>query len=331
MIHILEKEIGVLISDFPQLPGFFSDYGLSFDEGHATLGKYFDQLSEEFYEDIGIDRERLLENLDGFLEQLKQLKNSEPPNVSEITIIGGHDKNGKPEQVELTLRRGSVTSIVGPTGSGKSRLLADIEWMAQADTPTCRTIRVNGKKPDPELRFSLEYKLVAQLSQNMNFVMDTTVSEFIAMHAESRMISNIEHVVTDIIVQANLLAGESFTVETPVTALSGGQSRALMIADTAFLSSSPVVLIDEIENAGIDRKKALSLLVRREKIVLMATHDPILALMAEQRLIIKNGGIQKVILTTKKEKENLARLEELDNKLSALRTRLRSGELIEEA
>ena len=104
-----------------------------------------------------------------------------------------------------------------------------------------------------------------------------------------------------------------------------------MIADTAFLSTSPVVLIDEIENAGIDRKKALSLLVKKEKIVLMATHDPILALMAEQRLIIKNGGIHKIITTTVKEKENLARLEELDNKLMSLRTRLRSGELIEES
>ena len=34
----------------------------------------------------------------------------------------------------------------------------------------------------------------------------------------------------------------------------------LVIADTAVLSSSPVVLIDEIENAGVDRKRALDLL-----------------------------------------------------------------------
>ena len=32
--------------------------------------------------------------------------------------------------------------------------------------------------------FSLEYKLVAQLSQNMNFVMDPTVAEFVFMHAQ---------------------------------------------------------------------------------------------------------------------------------------------------
>ena len=331
MMTILEKKIEVLKSEVPQVTDFFSDYGIILDDGGFTLGEYLEQLPEDFYEDIGIDQVTLLENLDGFLNQLNLLQNTEAPKVSEITIIGGHDKTGNPEHVELKLIRGSVTSIVGPTGSGKSRLLADIEWMAQNDTPTGRVIRVNGKKPDPELRFSLEYKLVAQLSQNMNFVMDTTVAEFIAMHAESRMIENADAIVVDIIVQANLLAGESFTGQTPVTALSGGQSRALMIADTAFLSTSPVVLIDEIENAGIDRKKALSLLVKKEKIVLMATHDPILALMAEQRLIIKNGGIHKIITTTVKEKENLARLEKLDNKLMSLRTRLRSGELIEES
>ncbi|MEI8102040.1 MAG: ATP-binding cassette domain-containing protein [Chlorobium sp.] len=330
MIEILEKNIGYLTAEFPLITGFFNDYGIAFYDLHATLGESLDRLPEEIYEDIGIDREKLLENLDGFLQRITRSESAEAPTVADITIIGGHDKSGKPEQVELTLVRGSVTSIVGPTGSGKSRLLADIEWMAQNDTPTGRTIRVNGKKPDPELRFSLEYKLVAQLSQNMNFVMDTTVAEFVFMHAESRMISNIESVVTDIIAQANLLAGEPFTGKTPVTALSGGQSRALMIADTAFLSSSPVVLIDEIENAGIDRKKALSLLVKREKIVLMATHDPILALMAEQRLIIKNGGIQKIVKTTRGEKENLKRLEKFDNKFQVLRIRLRSGELLDE-
>ena len=169
---------------------------------------------------------------------------------------------------------------------------------------------------------------MAQLSQNMNFVMDTSVGEFIRMHAESRMIEP-DGVVTDIIHQANLLAGEQFTADTPITALSGGQSRALMIADTAFLSSSPVVLIDEIENAGIDRKKALQLLVRKEKIVLMATHDPILALMGERRLVIKNGGIYKVLTTTEKEKENLAELEAMDARIQSLRHLLRSGESIE--
>ena len=107
--------------------------------------------------------------------------------------------------------------------------------------------------------------------------------------------------------------------------LSGGQSRALMIADTAILSSSPIVLIDEIENAGIDRRKALDLLIGEEKIVLMATHDPTLALIGDRRIVIKNGGIEKIVETSKKEKELLKDLEKMDAIVQAIRTDLREG------
>ncbi|MEI3193577.1 MAG: hypothetical protein V8S22_06375 [Lachnospiraceae bacterium] len=48
-----------------------------------------------------------------------------------------------------------------------------------------------------------------------------------------------------------------------ITALSGGQSRALMIADIAFLSAAPSVLIDEPENAGIDKDAIIRLLVEK--------------------------------------------------------------------
>ena len=144
------------------------------------------------------------------------------------------------------------------------------------------------------------------------------------------MIENIEEVTAKIIAEANNLAGEQFRLDTPVTALSGGQSRALMIADTAILSSSPIVLIDEIENAGIDRKKALDLLVSSDKIVLMATHDPTLALIANKRIIIKNGGIAKIIETSEEEKKILSKLEEMDNVIQKMRTDLRLGKILSE-
>ena len=327
-MELLEKEIELIARETPYVTEFFKTYRISPTDPKMSLGKYLDSLTDEYFEDIGMDKTQLVSSLAGFLEMANE---PDEFRVQSITIIGGRDKSAQAEEITLTLESGTITSIVGPTGSGKSRLLADIEWMAQGDTPTGRKILVNDEIPDPELRYSLEHKLVAQLSQNMNFVMDTSVEEFITMHAESRMILNPTEIVAEIIRQANLLAGESFAGTTPITSLSGGQSRALMIADTAFLSRSPVVLIDEIENAGIDRKKALSLLVKKEKIVLMATHDPILALMAGQRLVIKNGGIHKVIPTSDAEKANLLALEALDNKILALRNSLRNGEVIEGA
>jgi ABC-type lipoprotein export system ATPase subunit len=101
-----------------------------------------------------------------------------------------------------------------------------------------------------------------------------------------------------------------------------------MIADTAYMSSSPLVLIDEIENAGIARKKAVSVLTKNEKIVLIATHDPLLALSADKRLIIKNGGIVDVIETTAAERAVLAEIEKMDDRLQALRNALRAGKRI---
>jgi ABC-type lipoprotein export system ATPase subunit len=170
---------------------------------------------------------------------------------------------------------------------------------------------------------------VAQLSQNMNFVMDLTVGEFIAMHAESRMLRDPEELVARIVACANDLAGEPFGREVSITQLSGGQSRALMIADTALLSPLPIVLIDEIENAGVDRKKALALLVREEKIVLMSTHDPLLALLGDKRIVIRNGGIQDILETGEQERANLKELERIDAKWMYVRNLLRAGGVIE--
>ena len=253
----------------------------------------------------------------------------EEQGVHTLTILPGHNKSKEKEGFErLDIRKSEIVAIVGPTGSGKSRLLADIEWTAQRDTPTNRGILINEEIPDKKWRFSSNNKLVAQLSQNMNFVMDLTVQEFLELHAQSRMVENIPLVVDRIVEEANKLAGEQFSTDTQITSLSGGQSRALMIADTAILSSSPIVLIDEIENAGIDRKKALELLVSEDKIVLMATHDPLLALMADRRIVISNGGIAKVLETSEEEKARLQDLEEMDKQVQEIRRKLRYGESV---
>ncbi|AWJ93220.1 ABC transporter (plasmid) [Azospirillum baldaniorum] len=250
-----------------------------------------------------------------------------------LTILGGRDKAGRPEVGEVTLRAGDVACIVGPTGSGKSRLLADIECLAQGDTPSGRRILIDGAEPETALRFAAHRKPVAQLSQTMTFVVDLTVGEFVAMHARCRGVpdpgSRVPSIVAAVIAGANDLSGEPFGPDDALAELSGGQSRALMIADTALLSASPVVLIDEIENAGIDRRRALDLLVGEEKIVLISTHDPILALLGQRRLVIRNGGIAEVIATGPDERASLEILARLDRALLDLRERLRAGRRID--
>ncbi|WP_105617112.1 ATP-binding cassette domain-containing protein [Vallitalea okinawensis] len=317
-----------LIDNYPFVEIYFEDNKLDIDTfKNQTFIDYLNHFTEEDIEEWAIDTSKLEKDLIAYINQMIDMLGIEEEDiVDSLTIIAGTDKSGNAEGFdELTIRKSEIISIVGPTGSGKSRLLADIEWTAQGDTPTSRKIFINGEKPDMKWRFSSSNKLVAQLSQNMNFVMDLSVGEFLELHADSRLVENKESIIQKIIEAANNLAGEKFDLETPITRLSGGQSRALMIADTAILSSSPIVLIDEIENAGIDRKKALELLVGEEKIVIMATHDPSLALMGDRRIVIQNGGIYKVIETTDEEKQILTKLDEMDRYISGLRQDLRYG------
>ena len=331
MNEIEKLKIADLLEKYPFVESYFEENKLDvvgFED--KTFVEFLDHFSLEEVEDMALDLNKITIDLVEYIKQMKDFLGIEDSNtVDVLTIIPGQDKSGNKEGFDrLDIKKSEMIAIVGPTGSGKSRLLADIEWTAQCDTPTKRTIMINGEYPDKKWRFSSNNKLVAQLSQNMNFVMDLSVRDFLELHARSRMVEDIDQTVDKIIEEANKLAGEQFKMDTQITALSGGQSRALMIADTAILSSSPIVLIDEIENAGIDRKKALELLVSSDKIVLMATHDPTLALLADRRIVIQNGGIFKIIETSPEEKEKLSELEEMDRKIQEMRRALRYGERV---
>lgn len=60
-----------------------------------------------------------------------------------------------------------------------------------------------------------------------------------------------------------------------------------------------------------------------------STHDPILALMGDRRIVIRNGAVASVIETTAEEKANLKALEHIDRSLMALRQLLRGGQRID--
>ena len=323
--------IGEIKKVYPPVVDYLDNTGLWNLPENLTFAKAFEDIDEEDLWQVGIKGGNIADELAKFIAAMRDVDMHTENNIESITIIGGMNKQGEAENGKLSIYTGEIVSIVGPTGSGKSRLLADIECLAQGDTPTRRQILINGKALDDEARFDFDGKLVAQLSQNMNFIMDVSVEDFLTMHAKVRLgrECDLAQTVNRCYAMANELAGEKFTLDTKVTQLSGGQSRALMIADVACISSSPIVLIDEIENAGIDRQQAVKVLAKSEKIVIMSTHDPLLALNADKRIVIKNGGIAKIIETTEQEKACIERIRKLDDILLDIRRRLRCGELIE--
>jgi ABC-type lipoprotein export system ATPase subunit len=246
--------------------------------------------------------------------------------IRKVTVLGGVNKSGERESLrKVEICPGEIVAVVGPTGSGKSQLIADIEYWADGDTPSRRQLQINGQ---PAAAFAAEKmlrRLVAEISQNMNFVIDMSVGDFLLLHAESRHIENAGVVAQAVVDCANQLTGEPLTMHDSLTALSGGQSRALMVADVALLSNAPLVLVDEIENAGINRLKALRLLAGRGKVVLVVTHDPLLALLADKRIVMQNGGMAKLLTANASEKVLAGRLQNIDTVLGELRERIRRG------
>ena len=148
-------------------------------------------------------------------------------------------------------------------------MIKDIEQLANHDTITQRSVFIDDKNFSWEERQERSLHFVAHLGQNMRFMLDTTVKDFLNLHARCRakQINSDE-----LICQANQITPEAIMPNQSLNLLSGGQTRALMIADIACICDSPIVLIDEIENAGIDKEKAFALLLSKEKLVMIVTH-----------------------------------------------------------
>lgn len=322
---IMTLPIQELSGRYPVCRDFLRSYDLDAADPGQTLTEAIEKAGSSTVKEMGLTGMDLVDLLCDLLESVEQTESAQ---ITELEILGGTDKDGSPERVDFQIHAGDVVSIVGPTGAGKSQLLADIECAARGDTPTKRTVLFDGKPLEDEQRFSLGNRLVAQLTQNMNFIVDVSVKDFLTLHAHSRSLQSYEKTIEQCFETANALSGEAFAMDTKVTRLSGGQSRALMIADAACISPSPILLIDEIENAGIDRIKAVELLTGGKKIVLLATHNPLLALSASKRVVLHNGGIRAVLKTNDQERESLERLIEADRLNTRLRDIIRAGERI---
>jgi ABC-type lipoprotein export system ATPase subunit len=252
--------------------------------------------------------------------------------LERIGILGGFGRDGSAEPVrKIEFKMGQVASIVGATGSGKTALIKDIELLANKNTPSSRTITLNGVVPPEEYCLAPSDRLIALITQHTNFLSDMRVDEFLTSHASIRECGREASIVDETLTFANQLTGEPVDTANAMTELSGGQTRALMIADAVVIGESPIILLDEIENAGIDRTKALELLKLYKKIFIFVTHDPRITLLSDFRIIMKNGAMHKVIVTNEEEKRVVEHIETIDDLLLRLRARIRAGEVISEA
>lgn len=248
--------------------------------------------------------------------------------IREITVLPGTTKDGTPEPFErLDLRKGEIISIVGPTGSGKTAFITDIELLAQRDTATGRLVLVDGAPPPEELRYDPACKPVAMITQNTKCFTDLSVYDFVAVHARARKLLQAG-LVERTIDLANQFTGEKIAATTRIPSLSGGQTRSLMIADALLISAAPIVLLDEIENAGIFKKEVVNFIQGSGKVVVYVTHDPVIALLAQKRVVLANGGVTRILEWDAREQPAAEALMAIDNRLVEVREKLRAGETL---
>jgi ABC-type lipoprotein export system ATPase subunit len=249
--------------------------------------------------------------------------------IKTITILGGHGKDGVSENVQrIDLTMGDVVSVVGPTGSGKTTFINDIELFADANTPTGRKILIDGQRPPDEYRCDPARNPIALITQHTTFLSDLPVHEFLQTHARIRSTdsSGAQDAIRQTLEFANQLTGEPIVVNSRMTELSGGQTRALLIADATIICNTPIVLLDEVENAGIHRTRAIELLRQHRKIFIFVTHDPRIALLSDYRIVMRGGVVTQVLHTDQAEQAFSVKVSRLDDILSRLRDKIRLGE-----
>ncbi|CCH77870.1 ABC transporter related [Nostocoides japonicum T1-X7] len=195
------------------------------------------------------------------------------------------------EEVSLALAPGSFTAVTGPSGAGKSTLV----WaLGGALVPTSGQIRL-GDRPltDRAMAAAAGVAVVAQgnalvtpLTGLENIVVPLLAQGVPPREAQHRAVEALEAV------------GLSDSANHLVEELSGGQQQRVAVARA--LALRPLVLLADEPTSDLDattRERIVDLLVGEADagaIVVMATHDPVAAALADAEYHLDEGRLSPV-------------------------------------
>ena len=221
------------------------------------------------------------------------MNNSE--NIIEIKGLKKSYDNGKIKAlngIDLEIKKGEFVSIIGPSGSGKSTLL---NMIGALDTASEGSINVAGidltQTKDLSTFRSHEIGFVFQLH---NLIPNLTVLENVQIPMLETSISSkaMEQRALELLKSVDL---EDRVNQKP-TKLSGGERQRVAIA-RALVNHPSIVLADEPTGA-LDSKTGdiildlLKNLHKKENVTLvMVTHEPYVANMADRIITVRDGNI----------------------------------------
>ena len=200
--------------------------------------------------------------------------------------------------IDLHIKKGEVVSIVGASGAGKSTLLHIIGTL---DNSSKGSLKI-GSKEVAQMR---DNKLSEFRNQQIGFVFqfhhllpeftaleNVCIPAFIAGVSKKKAMAKAE----ELLGYLNL----SERLEHKPSELSGGEQQRVAVA-RALINDPAVVLADE-PSGNLDSKSAVELhnlfFELREKFnqtFIIVTHNQDLANMADRKLVIKDGIIEKTL------------------------------------
>lgn len=194
--------------------------------------------------------------------------------------------------VNLTVNKGEVVSIIGSSGSGKSTLLRCVNLL---ETPTSGEIIYKGKNIQTEIpsiyRYRAEVGMVFQqfnLYNNLNVLDNCVVGQKLVMKRSKEEAEAIAMKFLDNV-------GMKQFINAKPRQLSGGQKQRVAIART--LSMSPEVILFDEPTSALDPEmvgEVLSVmkgLASTGLTMLVVTHEMGFAHDVSDRVIFMDGGI----------------------------------------
>jgi subfamily B ATP-binding cassette protein MsbA len=241
--------------------------------------------------------EVLPEVLDGI--PLENWGTSVPASVSEIHLAGVSlqyaDRSEILHEVDLTLRRGTVTAIVGPTGAGKTSIA---NLMVGLFRPTSGGIFVDGV-PLEDLDILQWRKTIGYVSQD-TFLFNASIQDNISLWNEAFSRSEIEN--ASRLAQlhgfvTSLPEGYETVVGDRGLRLSGGQCQRIALA-RAILMRPAVLVLDEatsaLDNLTESAVYEAMRILRPNAIVVAIAHRLSTIKDADQIVVLEGGRIAEV-------------------------------------
>jgi putative ABC transport system ATP-binding protein len=192
--------------------------------------------------------------------------------------------------VDLAVEPGEMVAIMGPSGSGKSTLL---HIVGALETPTAGAVAVGGRRYDgaddatltrlrrDHIGFVFQFfNLLGSLSAEENVLLPALIARRGGEAMRRRVREMLE------------LVGLGDRAEHTPAELSGGQQQRVSIA-RALLLEPELVLADE-PTGNLDTRSGREVLqVLRElgRTILMVTHDPSAAAVADRVVFLRDGRV----------------------------------------